>query len=127
MDERVSFAITNAHRQATSAPVNELATSLQHALSRRLTAYIAGVNNAKTVNRWANGEVTEIRDPFVEQKLRVAYEIYLLLMNFEASPTVKSWFIGLNPQLGDVAPIEAIREGRLKDAIAAARAFTVGG
>jgi hypothetical protein len=127
MDERVSVAITNAHKQAVSAPVNELAASLQQALSRRLTAYIAGVNDAKTVTRWANGEVTEIRDHLVEQKLRVAFEIFLLLMNFEASQTVRSWFIGLNPQLDDVAPAEAIREGRLKDAIAAARAFTVGG
>jgi hypothetical protein len=127
MDERVSVAITNAHKQAVSVPVNELAASLQQALSRRLTAYIAGVNDAKTVTRWANGEVTEIRDHLVEQKLRVAFEIFLLLMNFEASQTVRSWFIGLNPQLDDVAPAEAIREGRLKDAIAAARAFTVGG
>jgi len=40
---------------------------------------------------------------------------------------VKAWFIGLNPQLGDVSPAEALREGRLMETVSAARAFTVGG
>jgi hypothetical protein len=92
-----------------------------------LTAYIAGVGDGKTVSRWANGEVTEIRDYTTEQRLRRAYEIVQLLMNYDSPQTVKAWFIGLNPQLGDVSPAEALHEGRLKEALAAARAFTVGG
>ncbi|MGB3305239.1 MAG: hypothetical protein WBA63_03575 [Thermomicrobiales bacterium] len=127
MEDNVSYAIKEAHRQATSAPLNELASALQSSLSRRVTAYIAGVNDGKTVSRWANGEVFGIRDHTVEQKLRTAYEIFLLLMNYESTQTVKAWFIGLNPQLGDESPIDALREGRLKEAITAARAFTVGG
>ena len=127
MQEHVSLDILDAHRQAVSTPIPEMVDSLQRHLSRRVTAYIAGVTNGKTVTRWANGDVSEIRDHLTEQKLRTAYEISLLLTHYEEPPTVKAWFIGLNPQLGDVAPIEALREGRLKDAIAAARAFTVGG
>jgi len=115
------------HRQATAAPVSEIAGVLQEVLSRRLTAYIAGVSGGKTVSRWANGEVAEIRDHTTEQRLRRAYEIVQLLMNYDSPQTVKAWFIGLNPQLGDVSPAEALHEGRLKEALAAARAFTVGG
>ena len=125
--ERTSYAITQAHKEAVSVPLNELVSALQARLSRRITAYIAGVDNAKTVSRWASGEVATVRDHEMEQRLRVAYEIFLLLTNYESVNTVKAWFIGLNPQLGDVAPIDALREGRLRETISAARAFTVGG
>ncbi len=115
------------HRQATQATVQELAALLQEILSRRLTAYIAGVQDGKTVSRWSTGEVSEIRDHEVEQRLRVAYEISTLLLTQDSPQTVKAWFIGLNPQLDDTSPAEAIREGSLKQALSAARAFSVGG
>lgn len=127
MNDTVDLIMHQTHRQATSAPVSEIAGVLQELLSRRLTAYIAGVGNGKTVSRWANGEVAEIRDHRTEQRLRTAYEIIQLLMRYDSAQTVKAWFIGLNPQLGDVSPAEAIREGQLKESLAAARAFTVGG
>lgn len=127
MSETFSLLEHQAHRRATAAPVNEVAGVLQEILSRRLTAYIAGVGDGKTVSRWANGEVAVIRDHAAEQRLRRAYEIVQLLMNYDSPQTVKAWFIGLNPQLGDVSPAEALHEGRLKEALAAARAFTVGG
>ena len=127
MYDQMSQAITQAHKEAISTPLNEMAGALQERLSRRITAYIAGVDNGKTVSRWASGEVGAIRDHEVEQKLRTAYEISLLLANYESTATIRSWFIGLNPQLGDDTPIDALREGRLKETVAAARAFTVGG
>jgi hypothetical protein len=115
------------HRQAMIAPVSEVAGTLQGILSRRLTAFIAGVNDGKTVTRWASGEVETIRDHAIEQRLRMTYEIAQLLLSGDSAQTVKAWFIGINPQLDDTSPAEAIREGRLRDAIAAARAFAVGG
>ena len=115
------------HRQATAASVSEIARHLQEVLSRRLTAYVAGVQDGKTVTRWANGEVTEVRDIDVEQRLRTAYEISLLLLTQESPQTVRAWFIGMNPELDDVAPVEAIRDGNLKDALLAAWAFSAYG
>ncbi len=119
--------VTQVHRQAMTAPVQEIAGRLQELLSRRLTAYIAGVDNGRTVARWASGEITEIRQQDTEQRLRSAYEIALLLLDQDAPETVRAWFIGLNPQLGDVSPAEAIHDGHLKDAFGAARAFMAGG
>ncbi len=127
MSEAISLLRQQAHHQATKAPINEIAGVLQDLLSRRLTAYIAGVGDGKTVSRWAKGEVTEIRDHRMEQRLRTTYEIAQLLLNYDSAQTVKAWFIGMNPQLGDESPAEAIHEGRLKEALAAARAFTIGG
>src|SRR5688572_5779906 len=73
-----------AHRQAMTAPIQEIAGRLQELLSRRLTAYIAGVDNGRTVARWASGEITEIRQHGTEQRLRAAYEIALLLLDQDA-------------------------------------------
>ncbi len=122
--EPVAAAI---HRQAMSAPISELAGHLQQILSRRLTAYIASVQDGKTVSRWASGEIGEIRDYEVERRLRVAYEISTLLLTRDSPQTVRAWFIGLNPQLDDTSPAQAIHEGNLKHALRAARAFSVGG
>ncbi|ACZ40538.1 MAG: XRE family transcriptional regulator [Sphaerobacter thermophilus] len=122
-----SDPITQVHRQAVAAPLTEVAGLLQEVLSRRLTAFIAGVKDGKTVSRWANGEVTEIREHETEQRLRTAYEIAQLLLLHDSPQTVKAWFIGLNPQLDDRSPAEVIREGQLREALAAARAFVVGG
>jgi hypothetical protein len=123
----IQQATLQAHRDATTAPISEIARFLQEVLSRRLTAYITGVGDGKTVSRWANGEVTEIRDNEVEKRLRAAYEIVRLLLTGDAAQTVKAWFIGLNPELDDVSPAEAIRGGQLKESLAAARAFLIGG
>ena len=118
--------IERAHRQAVRAPVPDVASYLQDLLSRRLVAYVAGVKDAKTVSRWANGEVKEVRQES-EARLRIAYEIAQLLVQFDSPRIIKAWFIGLNPQLGDESPADAIRKGRLKEAKAAARAFATGG
>lgn len=120
-------AASQAYRQAHKAPISEVAHLLQEVLSRRLTAYIVGVKEGKTVSRWASGEVTEIRDHETERRLRTAYQIALLLLTSDSPQTVRAWFIGLNPQLGDSSPADAIRDGQLKDALAAARAFVAGG
>ena len=124
---RQDTVFQHAHRQATTASVQEVSQLLQEVLSRRLTANIAGVRDAKTVTRWVNGEVTDIRDYAAEQRLRTAYEIVQVLLAKESPRTVRAWFIGLNPQIEDTPPAEAISEGRLREALSAARAFMVGG
>ena len=118
--------LEQAHRLSIQVPLDQAVRELQELLSRRLTAYIAGVKDAKTVTRWANGTVADMRQGS-EQRIRTAYEIMQLLGHFDSAPIVRAWFIGLNPQLGDVSPAEALHEGRLKEALGAARAFAAGG
>jgi len=117
--------VEKVHREATVSSVADATKFLQDLLSRRLVAYIVGVD-AKTISRWANQEVERVRQES-EQRLRTAFEIALLLTVFDSPPVIRAWFIGLNPQLGDVSPADAIHEGRLQEALAAARAFVIGG
>lgn len=121
-----STVVQNAYREATIKPVSEIAQTLQGLLSRRLTAYIVGVKDGKTISRWATGETTDIREDS-EIKLRTAYELVKLITNFDSEQVARAWMIGLNPQLDDSSPAEMIHEGRLKEVRAAARAFIVGG
>ena len=119
--------IERGHRQAVEASIKAMASLLSELLSRRMTAYIAGVDNVKTVSRWIAGEVTQIRDPAVERRLRGAYEISIMLMQVNGPEVVRAWFISLNPQFGDATPVEVIHGDQLKDAMMAARAFVAGG
>jgi hypothetical protein len=112
-----------AHRRAMEVPVNELASTLQDLLTRQLTTRIAGVKDGKTITRWVNGQITEIRDFEVEQRLRTAYEIAQILLASAEPTTVKAWFIGLNPLLDHTSPVESLGAGDLKATITAARAF----
>lgn len=57
----------------------------------------------------------------------VAFQVVELLSPVEATPTIRAWFIGMNPQLDDESPTEAIRAGRHREVMAAARAFVAGG
>jgi len=114
-----------ANRQAILAPTADVVDFLQDVMGSRLVAYAAGVKDTKTVVHWARGEVEPRQDS--EARLRTAYEIAYLLKEFDSPRVVKAWFIGLNPQLGDTSPAEAIHDGQRKEALAAARAFITGG
>ncbi len=114
------------YRESVSMPLNQIVGVLQEQLSRRLTAYIAGVKDTKTVARWASGDVVGIRLES-ERRLRTAYQITSLITQFDSPRTARAWFVGLNPQLNDVSPAEALHEGRLQESLSAARAYITGG
>ncbi len=115
-----------AYRASVVNPLDEIARKVQNVLTRRLTAYIAGVKSGKTVTRWATGDVSKIRHES-NVRLRTAYEIVQLFEQMgESKETTLAWFLGLNPILDDVPPAEAIHEGQLQDSLNAARAFVSG-
>lgn len=116
---------TDAYRTSISTPLSNIAQDLQHLLTPRVTAYIVGVRDAKTINRWANGEVTQVRDANVERKLRATYEISRMLLEYDKADIVKAWFVSMNPHLADRTPAEVIRQGQEREALAAARSFVV--
>lgn len=115
-----------AHQSAVTIPLADVAKELSDLLTRDLTAYLTKVSDAGTVSRWATGKVTNVR-PAHEQRLRLTYEIVQVLRAYgNSDQTIRAWFLGLNPHLDDDPPVEAIREGQLKEAFAAARAFVAG-
>lgn len=111
------------HAHQLRTPIAAIATDLQELLSRRVVAYIVGVKDAKTISRWASGEITDIRQPEVERRLRATYAISRMLLGADSTQVVKAWFLSMNPYLDDASPAETIRAGYEKDVVQAARAF----
>ena len=125
MPRTARTATHEAHERAVSFEVKDVARYLQEALGQKLVAYMADVNDPKRVGRWAQGVQSPRAD--AERRLRAAFQIFHLLLSEESPHVIRAWFIGMNPQLDDDSPAEAIRDGRLKEALAAAKAFVTGG
>lgn len=121
-DTRVRSA--QAHKHAVTFEVADIARFLQENLGQRLVAFLADVADPKTVGKWVAGQRPRHE---AEERLRAAFQVFHLLQNDESPHTVRAWFIGMNPQLDDVSPAQAIREGRLRDALVAAKAYVAGG
>lgn len=109
-----------AHRDSVEITDQDLVNALVDKLGSKLVVFISG-KGGTAVSRWKGGSRPVPEE--VGTKLRLVYQIFTLLESRESDQTIRAWFIGINPQLDDVSPAEAVQEGRLKDAMIAARAF----
>lgn len=116
----------HAHRKATHASVQEMASTLVDTLGRVLTAYIVHVRTPKTVTRWAKGEVTQVRDRYSEERLLAAYQVVSLLLEYEHPSSVRQFMMGMSPEINDRAPAQALRDGDFSGAMAAAKGLVSG-
>lgn len=118
-----STASSKAHRETVSESVASITNFLVDLLGARLTARLAGVD-ASSISRWKSGVAAPQDDS--EYRLRAAHQVARLLLAVDADHTVRAWFIGMNPQLDDEAPIDALAAGDAKAVLAAARSFADG-
>ena len=114
-----------AHRSTVTSTIADVAMYLQEVLGQKLVAYLADVSGPKTVGRWASG--AQHPRPDAEQRLRAAYQVFAFLQSGDSAHTARAWLIGLNPQLDDESPVTAIRDGRLRDVMTAAKSYSAGG
>ena len=118
-----------AYRRAVQAPFPEIVGELAAILGKKLTAFIGGVKDTRVIERWMQGGVEPYRD--AEQRVRLAYRIAKTLSEHDSARVVQAWFVGLNPELGDRAPLRRLREDDLEKAgpelLNAMRAFLAGG
>ena len=112
-----------AHRNAVTGSTRDIARFLVDNLGASLTAHIAGVDR-RTVHRWSEGGPARAEG---ETNLRVAFQVFQLIQAVDAPHTVRAWFMGMNPQLEDTSPAEALADGLHREVMAAARAFVAGG
>ncbi|GGF19652.1 hypothetical protein [Subtercola lobariae] len=115
---------STAHSESIQISAQDISGELTRVLGRQLLAVIVS-KSPRTVQRWVDGDTEPGVDD--ERRMRDAYQIYAFLSGVEGDHTIRAWFMGMNPQLEDVAPAEALAEGRARDAMAAARAFVNGG
>ena len=117
-----------AHREAISLLFPELVSRLTALIGRKLTAYVAGVKDVRTVDGWKKGN-----SPYgeAEDRLRLTFQVVRTLGEHDSQRIVQAWLTGVNPELGDRIPLRLLREGDLNivgpEVMAAVRAFVAGG
>lgn len=117
-----------AHREAISLPFPELVSRLTGYIGRKLSAYVAGVKDVRSVDGWMKGKA-----PYgdAEARVRLAFQVVRTLIDHDSPRIVQAWLTGVNPELGDRIPLRLMREGDLNvvgpEVMAAARAFIAGG
>lgn len=117
-----------AHREAITLPFPELVSRLVGSIGRKLSAYVGGVKDVRTVDGWIQGKA-----PYgdAEERLRLAFQVVRTLVDHDPPRIVQAWLTGVNPELGDRIPLRLLREGDLNivgsEVMAAARAFIAGG
>lgn len=121
---RASSAPHAGRERVADVPLGDQVRALKEMLGPGLMSLTMGVDST-TVERWIKESSAPSLDN--EKRIRTAYQIFSLLKPVEASATIRAWFMGMNPQLEDLSPAEAIAEGKLREALAAARAFLAGG
>lgn len=121
-----TMAIAKAHQQAVTATPAEIASRMQDLFGQNLTALVCGIDNPKTVGKWAQGQIPH---PNNLARLRNAFQIAALLELAESRQTAQAWFMGMNPLLGDRAPalVLADEPEAASDVMRAARAFLAHG
>ncbi len=98
-------------RQQQAAPsLPEVASYLQKHLGQKLTAFLGGVGDPKTVGRWASGK---IQPPFVrEVRLRSAYDAARLIVDQIGDETARAWFLGTSSFLGHTSPAVVLHDAK---------------
>lgn len=125
MTPTVAGRTRSSARRDRPVDVHSVIEFLAEHLGHRLLALTAGVDH-RTVDRWV-AEPDRVPQFATELRLRDAYQVFHTIQQVEASVTVRAWFMGMNPQLEDRSPAEAIRDGDSRDVMAAARAFVNAG
>lgn len=119
-----SAAENSSHKRSVELRFEDIVAFLQREIGPNLTAYIAG-KSVNTVGRWSKSE--QKPGDKEERRLRETYRIFQLITEADSNHVARAWLMGLNPQLDDQAPADALREDKLRDALVAAKAFRVGG
>lgn len=123
-DVVVRSTVGSAHRAAMTVADTDLVEALTTKLGTKLVSFMVH-RDTSTVSRWRRPGA-RLPDE-ATRSLRLVYEVFRLLEGDESDHTIRAWFIGMNPQLDDTSPAEAVRDGQLKEVLIAARAFAAGG
>jgi hypothetical protein len=112
------------HSKSVQLAIEDVAAALQEHLGQALLAVIVD-KNVRTLTRWSTGDA---RPPAAEEKLlRDTYQVLELVLTVEESTVARAWFMGMNPQLDDASPAEALADGRARLVLAAARSYVDAG
>ncbi len=86
-----------------------------------LVAFMADVRSRQMPTKWETGEC--VPRAAAAQRLLLAHDVLVLLLEHEDEAVVRSWFIGMNARLSGLSPAERIRSFDADTVRGAAQAF----
>ena len=93
---------TRVEHEAITSKIADLAAYLQEHLGQKMSAYLSGIDHAKTVGLWVAGKSEPRNLPTM--RLRYAYRAARILIDAYDDETARAWFFGSNTRLDDEAP-----------------------
>lgn len=121
-DPGASGVQNSAYRRAIALDVREVTRRLNASLGGTMVSALAGSSDSKSSHKWAKDDGPQPR-PETVKRLVFAYEQWQKVAEAEGEHVARVWFIGANPWLEYDTPVNAIRDGRLKDVAHAAQAL----
>lgn len=110
-----------AHQVTVYLDIQEVTLRLNGALGGNLVASLAGATDLNLSSEWARvGGLQPGAEAVV--RLRFAYEQWQIVSDVEGEDVARLWFIGASPWLDCDTPVNAIRNGLLKQVAHAAHA-----
>jgi hypothetical protein len=119
----ISIDVGSTHSGTARLGIREIVRQLNSALGATLVAALAGSKDPKISYRWARTDGPEPR-PEAQARLQLAHRAWTAVSSVEGEHVARLWFVGANPWLDEVSPIEAIKGMRAKDVMGAAAAMT---
>lgn len=114
---------TSSHNTSIGRGADDVLRTLVNGLGKKVVAAIFK-RDVRTIERWLKSTANLGMEN--ERLLRDTYQIFLLLAEADDIHVARAWFLGMNPNLNDHSPIEALAAGRAREVVAAARAFVNG-
>lgn len=102
--------------------IREVVRQLNTALGATLVAALSGGKDPRISYKWARENGPEPK-PAAVQRLLLAHRAWIAVSTNEGEHVARLWFIGANPWLDEVSPIEAIANMESKKVMAAAQAM----
>jgi hypothetical protein len=116
-------AATEPDRQADDESIGAVASSLRDLFGEHVTARIANAEAASVADWIAGGQQPS---PDAAQRLLAAWRVAEHLLREEDRETVRAWFLGVNPELGDRVPALTVGDDP-EGVLRAARTFVAYG
>lgn len=111
-----SKKVQQASAQLTTQEMTERLVEL---IGSTLVAEACGVHRS-TISKWADGHKLSIKN---EKRLRTLDLVTQTILQNNSEYTLTAWLIGMNTDLDDLTPVEALAEDRNREVYSAALSF----
>lgn len=117
--------LSSTYSYTTTQDIHETTRQLVSQLGITAVSYLAGAKDMKQAAKWQQADGPEPRQE-PTRRLMAAHRAWQMVATTENDYVARNWFIGANPRLEELSPLEALREGQIKQVLNAATAFADG-